>query len=109
MEFSKEEIKAKLQEVIAATEEKIEGYESLAQPVSPDDAIGRVSRMDAINNKGVLDAAISQAHDKLNKLRHMLATIDEDPTFGLCKRCGRPIPPMRLILMPESPFCVRCA
>ncbi len=109
MESSKETIKAKLQEVIATTEEKVAAYESLAQPVSPDDAIGRVSRMDAINNKGVLDAAIAQAQDKLNKLRHMLATIDEDPNFGLCKRCGRPIQPMRLILMPESPFCVHCA
>lgn len=109
MEFSKEEIKTKLREVIAQTAAKIEGYESMAQPVSPDDAIGRVSRMDAINNKGVLDAALAQAQDKLNKLRHMLATVDDDPDFGKCKRCGQAIPPMRLILMPESPFCVRCA
>lgn len=81
----------------------------MSAPVSPDDAIGRVSRMDAINNKSVAEAALRQAQAKLARMKHMLATVDEDPNFGTCKRCGRPIPPMRIILMPESPYCVRCA
>ncbi len=107
--INKEELKNKLHEQIAKTEEKITGYESMSAPVSPDDAIGRVSRMDAINNKSVAEAALRQAKDKLAKMKHMLATVDEDPNFGNCKRCGKPIPPMRIILMPESPYCVRCA
>lgn len=108
-EVNKAEIKEKLQEQIATTEEKVRGYEQMSAPVSPDDAIGRVSRMDAINNKSVSEAALRQAKDKLDKMKHMLATMDDDPNFGNCKRCGRPIPPMRIILMPESPYCVRCA
>lgn len=109
MEIDKAELKSKLKEQIAKTQEKIIGFTSMSAPVSPDDAIGRVSRMDAINNKSVAEAALRQAEDKLDKLQHMLATMDEDPNFGNCKRCGRLIPPMRLILMPESPYCVRCA
>ncbi|PHI18865.1 TraR/DksA family transcriptional regulator [Lewinellaceae bacterium SD302] len=107
--MDKEELKDKLREQIARTEEKIKGYESMSAPVSPDDAIGRVSRMDAINNKSVAEAALRQAKDKLSRMKHMLATIDDDPNFGSCKRCGKPIPPLRIILMPESPYCVRCA
>lgn len=109
MQMNKEELKVKLREQIAITEEKLVSYEAMSAPVTPDDSIGRISRMDAINNKSVAEAALRQAEDKLNKLKHMLATVDDDPNFGNCKRCGRPIPPMRVILMPESPYCVRCA
>lgn len=109
MQMNKAELKEKLREQIVHTEEKITGYREMSEPVTPDDSIGRISRMDAINNKSVAEAALRQAEDKLGKLKHMLATVDEDPNFGNCKRCGRPIPPMRIVLMPESPFCVRCA
>lgn len=109
MQIDKTDLKEKLQEQIGLTEEKIKDFEAMSAPVSPDDAIGRVSRMDAINNKSVAEAALRQAKNKLLKLHQMLETVDKDPNFGNCKRCGRPIPPMRIILMPESPYCVRCA
>ena len=97
----------KLTEHITLTEEKIKGFEEMSAPVTPDDAIGRVSRMDAINN-AVQEAALAKAREKLTKLKVMQANLD-DPKLGLCKRCGRPIPVGRLLLMPESAFCVRCS
>lgn len=109
MTIDKDELRTRLREQIELTQKKIVGYEGMAAPVSPDDAIGRVSRMDAINNKSVAEAALRQARNKLGKLKHMLLTMDDDPNFGICRRCGKPIPPMRVILMPESPYCVRCA
>ena len=54
--IDKEQLAAKLNDLIAETEKKITGYEEMSAPVSPDDAIGRVSRMDAINNKAVAEA-----------------------------------------------------
>lgn len=106
--IDKEQLAAKLDHLIAETEKKIAGYEEMSAPVSPDDAIGRVSRMDAINNKAVAEAALRSARRKLDKLKTMQSNLD-DPKLGICKRCGRPIPVQRLLLMPESPFCVRCA
>ncbi|MEM1357734.1 MAG: TraR/DksA C4-type zinc finger protein [Bacteroidota bacterium] len=106
--IDKAELAAKLQEQIAATEKKIAGYEKMSAPVTPDDAIGRVSRMDAINNKAVAEAALRTARRKLDRLKTMQSNLD-DPKLGLCKRCGREIPVQRVLLMPESPFCVRCA
>ncbi|MCB0635512.1 MAG: TraR/DksA C4-type zinc finger protein [Lewinella sp.] len=101
-------MRAIIEQEIAKTEGKITEYEDMSSPVGPDDAIGRVSRMDAINNKSVTEAALRQAKDKLSKLRHALGRVGE-PGFGICNRCGQPIPVMRVALMPESPYCVRCA
>lgn len=106
--MDKTAIRNLLDQEIVKTEKKIEEYEEMSSPVSPDDAIGRVSRMDAINNKSVTEAALRQSKDKLSKLRHALHRVDEDD-FGLCKRCSKAIPVMRVALMPQSPFCVNCA
>ncbi|SEQ89397.1 TraR/DksA family transcriptional regulator [Neolewinella agarilytica] len=106
--IDKAQLAEKLAEQISLTEKKIAGYEEMSGPVTPDDAIGRVSRMDAINNKAVTEATLRTARQKLDRLKTMQANLD-DPKLGLCKRCSRPIPTPRLLLMPESPFCVRCA
>ncbi|MCX8212720.1 MAG: DnaK suppressor protein [Neolewinella sp.] len=106
--IDKAQLSEKLSEQITLTEKKIVGFEEMSAPVTPDDAIGRISRMDAINNKAVQEAALSKAREKLTKLKVMQANLD-DPKLGLCKRCGRPIPTGRLLLMPESAFCVRCS
>lgn len=107
-ELSRDQILALLDREIAKTISIIEDYKKSSGPIAPDDAIGRVSRMDAINNKTIVEAALRTAEDKLNRLNHMKSHID-DPDFGNCARCGNEIPPGRLILKPESPYCVRCA
>ncbi len=106
--MDKQEIRTLIEKEIVKTERKIAEFDEMAAPVSPDDAIGRVSRMDAINNKSVTEAALRQAKTKLSKLRHALHRVDEE-NFGRCKRCGQAIPVMRVVLMPQSPYCVNCA
>jgi DnaK suppressor protein len=98
----------KLTQLITLTEKKIVGYEEMSAPVGPDNAIGRVSRMDAINNKAVAEVALRTAVRKLGRLKAMQSNLD-DPKLGMCKGCGRPIPVPRLLAMPESPYCVRCS
>ena len=93
---------------MAELQVKIKEYRELTKPIAPENAIGRVSRMDAINNKSVNEAALRQAEAKLQKLKFALEKV-EDPTFGVCQRCGNPIPVGRIMLMPESNRCVRCA
>lgn len=106
--LSRSEVLSLLEREIEKTERIIEEYKESSGPIAPDDAIGRVSRMDAINNRSIVQAAQRTAEEKLNKLRYMKDHLD-DPDFGQCRRCGQSIPPGRLILKPESPFCVRCA
>jgi DnaK suppressor protein len=100
--------KTTLHEELEKTRKGIADLKQMTAPVAPDDAIGRVSRMDAINNKAINDAALRKAEEKLQQLERMTVLVDE-PGFGLCKKCGEPIPMQRLILMPQSVFCVRCA
>lgn len=102
------QIKALLEREIEKTKATIATYKESSGPIAPDDAIGRVSRMDAINNRSIVQAAQRAAEDKLRKLEHMQDQID-NPEFGQCARCGIKIPVGRLILKPESPYCVRCA
>ena len=93
---------------ISDAQENINNLEELTKPIPPENSIGRISRMDAINNKSVAEAALRSSKRKLSKLRMALTNIDL-PGFGDCERCKQPIPPMRLMFMPESTRCVRCA
>ena len=81
----------------------------LLKPVSPDNAIGRISRMDNIVNQSVAKAQLSKANVRLVRLKEALKRVDEDEDFGLCIDCGDPIPMARLKAMPETEFCVDCA
>ncbi len=108
MDLNKKELLALLDREISKTRDKIEAYKLSSGPIAPDDAIGRVSRMDAINNRAIVQAAQRTAEEKLTKLIYMKDNID-DPSFGDCVQCGNKIPLGRLILKPESPYCVRCA
>ena len=104
----KQDIKKRILEELKKTEELILDYKESTKPISPENAIGRVSRMDAINNKSVVEAALRKTEEKFNKLKLVLDKVN-DADFGLCMRCGSPIPTGRILLMPQSRNCVRCA
>lgn len=82
--------------------------QELTKPESPDSAIGRVSRMDAINNRSVNEATLRKKKIQLSKIQTALIEI-EKPEFGKCIRCGKTIQKERIMLMPESNVCVNCA
>lgn len=103
-----EQVKIKINQEIIKTEKSIKSYKEITKPIAPDCAIGRVSRMDAINNKSVAEAALRQAEEKLSKLKFVISKVDDDD-FGLCAKCGKPIPLGRILLMPQSRYCVYCA
>jgi DnaK suppressor protein len=99
---------SQIRENIETVKKDIVSYAELAQPVAPDDAIGRLTRMDAIGNKSINEAALREARNTLAKLERALKMIDQ-PGFGLCRECEEPIPVARLMIMPESDMCVECA
>ena len=93
---------------IQKTQDLIEEYKEMTKPIAPENAIGRLSRMDAINNKSVTEAALRKAEEKLRSLKYLKDRVNEDD-FGLCRQCKQPIPLPRLMFMPQSQFCVNCA
>lgn len=107
-EKNMDEIKEKILAEIEKTEKSVKEYREITKPIAPENAIGRVSRMDAINNKSIAEAALRKAEEKLSKLKYVLRQIDEDD-FGICAKCKKPIPIGRILLMPQSRHCVHCA
>ncbi|MBI9087231.1 MAG: TraR/DksA C4-type zinc finger protein [Desulfobacterales bacterium] len=104
----KETLRKHILEKIEAVKANIASFERLVRPISPDNAIGRISRMEAINSKSINESALSESRKTLANLQRTLPLID-DPEFGLCAGCEEPIPFKRLMTMPESAFCVQCA
>lgn len=101
-------IRERISEEIISTEKMVEKYHELTKPIAPENAIGRVSRMDAINNKSVNDLVLKNAELKLKNLQVAITKID-DTDFGICIRCKRPIPLGRILLLPQVITCVNCA
>ena len=106
--MEKDNIKQLILNEISKTEKLIEEYREMTLPVAPDDAIGRISRMDAINNKSVTEASLRQAEQKLKNLQRVLSQVGTSE-FGICIKCRKPIPTARILFRPESLFCVNCA
>ena len=101
-------IKEKLLLETHDTQKKINKYSDLCKPIPPENSIGRISRMDAINNKSVVEAALRVAKEKMKQLKQVENKINHDD-FGVCKKCNNIIPFGRLMIQPHSKFCVICA
>ena len=105
---NKKTLKAHIIEKISRLKDDIQSFQALSGPVAPDNAIGRLTRMEAINSKSINEAALEKAEQTLLKMERALAMIDA-PDFGLCRECEEPIPFARLMIVPESDLCVQCA
>ncbi len=104
----RKKFKQKLQKELESLKERLPSLKEAAKPVPPDNAVGRISRMGAIGERGVREAALRDATEKLRKLENQLERVDH-PDFGLCAYCRKPIPAARLLFLPESDRCVACA
>lgn len=107
-ESEKKELKKRILQLMKEMEHEIKLLEEHVKPISPENSLGRISRMDAINNKGVAEVSMRNKKSKLSKLRVALENIDRS-NFGSCSDCGRTIQAGRLMFMPESTRCMRCA
>lgn len=93
---------------ISEIEQEIQELTELTRPVSLDASIGRLSRMDAINNKAINEMALRDKKQTLKKLERAKERA-EQRELGTCLRCGDEIPFGRLKIMPYTTRCVKCA
>lgn len=103
----KAQVKESILKKIKRTESDIEYLVELTKPIAPENAIGRISRMDAINNKSINEAALRKARNKMVDLNRALDEFDK-PGFGICKQCGGDIEHGRMMIMPEGNTCMSC-
>ena len=107
-ELNKNDLKLEVKKRITALKKEIEELKELTKPIAPDCAIGRVSRMDAINNRSVNLAALEKKEEKFKALKIIIDEIDLT-SFGKCLVCGKQIPLGRILVVPESKRCMSCA
>ena len=81
--------------------------EELIKPIPLDASIGRVSRMDAINNKTINEASLREKRKILKRLEIAIEN-SETKDFGNCSKCGNEIPFGRLEYIPHTTRCVGC-
>ncbi|HKK89254.1 MAG TPA: TraR/DksA C4-type zinc finger protein [Saprospiraceae bacterium] len=107
-EEDKKLISERITKMIRRNKKKIASMEDMSKPISPENSIGRLSRMDAINNKSVMEAALRTAKTEMENLLWAKKHLD-DPDYGQCISCEKKIQLKRLILMPGSRRCISCA
>lgn len=78
-----------------------------ARPVDLDEPIGRLSRVDAMQQQSMLAANRVAASRRRAQVEAALRRIEEDE-YGECASCGEPVDPRRLEAQPEAPLCVSC-
>jgi DnaK suppressor protein len=71
-------------------------------------AVGRLSRMDALQVQAMALETSRRRKAKLRRITSALARIDEGE-FGYCLECGEKIAARRLELNPTAPLCIDCA
>lgn len=98
----------KIEEALNQLADDIVMLEEDTRPIAPENAIGRVSRMDAINNKSVAEESLRQAKARQTALLEAKENITS-PDFGRCIACKAVIPFERLMFRPESKRCMQCA
>ena len=102
------EIAGIIDEQIESVTEEIEELKELTKPVKLDASVGRLSRMDAINNKAINDKSLREKKSTLQKLERARERAKEGD-LGKCLKCGNDIPFGRLKIMPYTTRCVQCA
>jgi DnaK suppressor protein len=107
-EQDRQKLKQLIEQELDDVIQHIDKLKERSAPISPDNAIGRLSRMEAIGEQGVQQTALLAAQQRQQELKSALVRIDEDEHYGICEQCDESIPLARLMLMPESRFCVRC-
>jgi DnaK suppressor protein len=87
--------------------QQLEDSSDGAQPVSLDEPIGRLSRMDAMQQQSMVQANRRTAQTRLTRIEAALRRHGSEE-YGLCVGCEEEIGYARLKAQPEAPFCIDC-
>ncbi len=77
------------------------------RPVELDEPIGRLSRMDALQQQSMSKANRTAAEQRLQRVEAALRRIAAEE-YGSCLRCEEPVGFERLKAQPEAVLCIAC-
>ncbi len=82
--------------------------EDRAVVVLDQQSVGRLSRMDALQNQAMAKETQRRRSQERTRIAAALQRIDEDE-YGWCAECGEAIAPKRLDVDPMAVMCAKCA
>lgn len=103
----KQKIKDKILEDLCSLDNEIKELEEKLKPIEPDCCLGDL-RFEMMNEQDVFEKVFRGAEVRKRKLGHALAKIDEDD-YAMCQECEEEIAYERLLILPESLYCINCA
>ena len=109
-ELVPEEVEELHQDLLAARqrlEEHLRLTKDGTKPVEVAMPIGRLSRMDAIQQQEMTKASRSTLEVQLRQIQASLEAYRKGE-YGNCRFCEEPIGYRRLKARPEAPFCLSC-
>lgn len=96
----------KLAEALQEIEKSLSKSEAAA--VSPDKSLGRLSRVEAMQDQQLI-LEVRRRHKKRKlEIINAMSRLEQDK-FGKCSFCGADISEERLDVFPEVQTCIRCA
>jgi DnaK suppressor protein len=102
------ELREELERQLRRLQRSMKTTEQAAKPVQLDQtAVGRLSRMDAIQNQHLTKNLQEREQARLGALNEALARLEEG-TYGVCSACGEAISFDRLFVVPEADDCGTC-
>lgn len=109
--LSAEQIRALHEQLLVAERElqdSIDQRKSAATVVELDQAaVGRLSRMDALQQQAMAKAAEQRAISRLSRVRGALQRLEND-TYGRCEDCDEMLDIRRLQTDPCAAVCLEC-
>lgn len=103
------ELTAELDAVVRKLERSMRTTKQALRPVKLDQtAVGRLSRIDSLQNQGLTRNLQEREQAKLAQVASALERMARSE-YGLCVECGGEIAFERLQVFPETPTCSRCA
>ena len=103
-----EQLRAKLSALEQELQQGLDSSADSARPVKLDQSsVGRLSRMDAMQQQAMAQATRNKLRLRLQQCRAAMGAMDSGD-YGYCKKCEEEIGFLRLSARPESPFCIAC-
>lgn len=102
-----EQFRAILQSAKASAETLLKQTADDSRVETSGSAIGRLTRMDAIQMQAMSQMSRQQLQTRLQQIELALRAIEKG-NYGSCRNCGEPIGLARLDALPEAPFCMNC-
>lgn len=96
------------QEILSVRESDARGEDERAPVELDQTSVGRLSRMDAMQQQAMAAAQARRRAARLRALEAALRRVETDE-FGWCESCGEPIAEGRLEIDPCASRCVGCA